>query len=105
ESRRDGGLPSFYCDPPRQLCNNFCVNVETARYHCGSCNSACGEGLRCRAGACTDAECAPEETDCDGSCVSTASDREHCGGCGLACAEGEACVDGACACPAGFERC
>jgi hypothetical protein len=89
----DKGACKPACDPGLAQCNNSCVDLQTAKLHCGFCNSVCGGNLLCVAGACA---CPSGATSCSGQCVSLATDPSNCGTCGTACAAGKSCINGAC---------
>jgi hypothetical protein len=64
------------------------------RYHCGSCDNACGAGQVCTNGQCT-SECTPPLikctfTDGGGGCVDLTKDDNHCGGCATVCTQTDA---------------
>src|SRR5215213_1642145 len=64
-----------------KACNNFCVDTNTNRNHCGNCEWPCGANQEC----------------CDGSCTNIQTDEENCGGCGITCdTRTQACSEGQC---------
>ncbi len=68
------------------------------------CGNACGDGLVCSAGQCTEA-CSGGLTDCGGSCVNQSTDEANCGGCGATdtlavCDPDQTCTAGVCTCSA-----
>ncbi|MFN8591166.1 MAG: hypothetical protein U0031_06840 [Thermomicrobiales bacterium] len=70
------------CTGNRKVCNDRCVDTQTDRLHCGSCDGWCnGPGLEC----------------CSGSCKTLMTDEANCGACGHTCDQRtERCVDGQC---------
>jgi len=101
-----GGGPA--CDPGRQCCGVFCVDVSGDPANCGACGRACaappGTSVACRAGSCVVGSCLPGFADCNGQAadgceVNTGSDALNCGRCGAACAAGATCTDGVCGRP------
>lgn len=101
-----GGEAEIQCIGGDTLCGASCVDVDNDPRHCGGCDTACGSGELCVAGACA-TSCPTGQSVCDGACYDTQSSAAHCGACGTACAATEQCVAGACvtACPAGQTDC
>lgn len=98
-----GSAGTTACGPGLTECDGDCVDTDTNREHCGSCDGTCNSGLVCLAGSC-EASCGAL-TECDASCVDTMTSAEHCGGCNQPCL-GE-CVAGECdlSCPNDRLRC
>jgi hypothetical protein len=101
-----GGGPA--CDPGRQCCGVFCVDVSGDAANCGACGRACvappGTSVTCRASTCVVGSCLPGFADCngqsaDGCEVNTGSDALNCGRCGAVCMAGATCSDGVCGRP------
>ncbi|HKU40716.1 MAG TPA: hypothetical protein VJR89_21295 [Polyangiales bacterium] len=83
-------------------CNGMCVDLSTAREHCGECGHACAPGLSCVDGACKPI-CAKGELSCDDKCVDPTHDAQNCGTCGARCGSDRACSAGKCIdCPQGL---
>ncbi len=83
--------PGIDCRAPMLLCDDACVDTQTAVEHCGECGEACvvgaGGGAACTAGDCT-IECDAGFDDCDldltnGCEIDLANDPNNCGGCGV----------------------
>lgn len=84
-----------------------CLNLNSDRYNCGGCGTACPNDVpnaeaTCVYGMCN-SSCFSGWGDCNGSpqdgCEThIASDPKNCGGCGIVCdgIAGQACVDGQC---------
>jgi hypothetical protein len=86
------------------LCNASCVDLQSDRGNCGSCNTVCDGGKHCNLGACLcDASCVSPS----GQCADLQTDSTNCGFCGNVCPGGTVCSAGACvdACGPGFEPC
>ena len=79
------------------LCGDFCVNLQTNVYNCGTCGNACTAGDVCISGYC---RCPYSFMKCDiggeSKCVDTQQDSENCNGCGLTCSDGQRCIQGSC---------
>ena len=88
------------CPPALDRCDGrtLCVDLDSDRYHCGSCSEACAAGESCVGGGCV---CSVGGVVCDGMCIDPGTDRENCGACGRVC-DGE-CAGGDCT-PAYFDR-
>jgi len=91
------------CPPKSTTCGGSCVDPKTDSAHCGSCDTGCGAGTRCAAGACL-------PTACDGGACDPLSVCYQ-GGCveaacvGVACTGGQRCTAGVCVCPQGQVLC
>ena len=79
------------CEAGTEECDGECVDLDTNREHCGSCDSACDDDQVCSDGECEEG-CPEELSMCDGECVDQESDDDHCGACGDECTTN---VDGA----------
>ena len=94
------------CPATRPLaCGAACVDPATDGDHCGGCDTACGAGGYCSAGACV---CSVPQSYCPGlGCVDTTVDPAHCGACGTVCPAGATCTNGRCLlpCATGTHRC
>ncbi|HTM45700.1 MAG TPA: hypothetical protein VL137_12130 [Polyangiaceae bacterium] len=81
-------------DAPDQCAAALCVDLQTDRTHCGTCDTACPIRADCVAGACVCPATAPDL--CDGNCVNLPADPRHCGQCGTECPAGASCNAGTC---------
>ena len=98
---------------PNACCDAECIELASARNHCGACGVVCDAGEACVAGACTCGEtaavgveaCTAPKACCSQQCVNLDLSSANCGACGVACAPGEVCQYGACTCPAGQMPC
>jgi hypothetical protein len=100
------GVCAGDCPAGQTACGSSCVDTQTNRLHCGTCDNTCPTGQICRAGACG-VTCPMGEIACSGACVNVQNDRLNCGACGTACAAGQVCSRGACtlSCAAGTVAC
>jgi hypothetical protein len=82
----------------------YCASTKTDNANCGACGVACGTGLLCTNGACTNA-CAGQDggaqTLCTPDagapyCTDTQTDNANCGACGTVCSNPATCSAGAC---------
>lgn len=92
------------CGPGEGTCSNVCTALQSDRDNCGTCGNACGDGLVCSQGQCTE-RCNGGLTDCGGNCVNQNTDEANCGGCGATdtlavCDQDQTCTAGVCACSA-----
>jgi hypothetical protein len=85
------------CPEPGQTdCGGICVDTNTDRNHCGSCDNACDPTDVCDGqGSCT-AQCQGALTNCGGFCADLQADALNCGSCGFQCASDEVCNAGEC---------
>lgn len=102
-----GELPTFTCGSATCVvgegcCSDSCVDLETDKQHCGSCNTVCPGSQLCESGACVAGPTCPAgQGECDGD-VSTSCETDlmttptHCGACGSVCRAGEVCTGGQC---------
>lgn len=92
----DGGAASEpTCPAEFSDCDGVCIDTRLDPDHCGACESPCGEGLLCSAGACG-TTCFGGSDQCGDTCVDLKHDPANCGDCGVACADGEICSDATC---------
>lgn len=89
-----GGTGAVQCPVGYGVCGAACSNPQSDPYNCGACGNACGAGLVCSLGACSDS-CAAGLTACGAACEDVASSPYNCGTCGNACASG-VCTAGVC---------
>jgi len=90
--RPDAACPEGLVD-----CADECVDLQTDRTHCGSCDWSCGSGEECHGGMCTGCvdECAAGERECSGSGWRSCGETND----GDSCLEWSEVVD----CPAGCD--
>ena len=86
------------------VCNGYCVDVQTDDRACGNCGTMCVVGYTCEAATCT-AICSPPDEYCyisanNGYCANLQTDEDNCGSCENTCPGSEVCTDGLC-CPVG----
>ncbi len=82
-----------------------CVDLQTSRNHCGTCQTSCQGGAICTAGTCG---CPSGSVDCNGTCTFLAADPRHCGltcGAQAQCTADQSCINGGCACRVGLTTC
>lgn len=87
--RLGGSCPAGYA-----ACGASCSNPQSDPYNCGACGTACGIGLVCSLGACSDS-CAAGLTVCGAACEDVLTSPYNCGTCGNACPSG-VCSAGVC---------
>ncbi|MDD1655037.1 MAG: hypothetical protein LUO91_04945, partial [Methanomicrobiales archaeon] len=103
------GKPSAASGCPTGLttCGEYCLDLTTDRWNCGSCNFACPTGSTCQGGTCV---CGTGLTACSLDpyspvsktspknfiCADLQADEANCGACGKVCGTGETCCDGKC---------
>lgn len=87
-------------------CYGTCVDMETDRLHCGSCDRVCLVGTECVGGDCAN-PCSGELKSCPAGCVDLKTDNANCGTCGRGCTSGTECAEGDCvaSCSGGLKPC
>ena len=96
------------CSEGETLCAGQCVDLNTNRENCGSCDRNCGSSEVCDGSGQCALSCQDGLSDCDGTCSNLDSDNQNCGSCGRTCLEGEICDgNGQCAlsCQDGLSDC
>src|SRR5438045_3888987 len=73
-----GNAAQSTCQGGLMSCNGLCVDVSTSAAQCGSCGRACGAGLVCSLGNCSNS-CASGLMQCGSDCADTNSSAQHCG--------------------------
>jgi hypothetical protein len=95
------GAQASDCAADEHVCGGVCTNTDTDRDNCGSCGTACGDGLVCFFGECV-AGCDNGLARCGDECVDLASDEANCGACSggpdATCRVDQTCINGDCSC-------
>lgn len=89
-----GGTGAVACPQGHVACGTTCSNPQSDPFNCGSCGTACGAGLVCSLGACSDS-CAAGLAVCGAACEDVLTSPYNCGACGNVCAGG-VCAGGVC---------
>jgi len=91
------------CPPGQTDCSGVCVDLDTDKEHCGTCDNPCAfdhAGAACVDGTCQMTGCEQGFADCnddpEDGCETDLTTNENCGSCGNACEEGENCIEGQC---------
>ncbi len=70
---------AFPCSGSKTMCHGICTDLQTDPTHCGSCDIACGDGITCNSGVCTNM-CPSGQTFCSNECLNFADlNIEQCG--------------------------
>lgn len=93
-----GGSSGDECEGALVLCGDTCTDTMVSTEHCGACDSSCGDGELCVAGACS-ATCDAPRVVCGDTCTDLDTDAANCGACDARCGRGTPCVRGTCGCP------
>jgi len=86
----DGGMPTTRMELR-------CLDLQSNSDYCGTCETRCLEGQRCRNGSCV-SFCPRQTLPCEmGQCTPVQIDPNNCGACRNICPPGNVCVEGRCA--------